>query len=705
MYRQIFSFVFVFVFIQAQAQNFLISTDSTNFPNVQLNEVKVISSKEIRNNKIVELPTAVSVIDYITIKQNEINTLNGISGLIPNLFMPDYGTKLTSPIYLRGVGSRINSPSVGLYVDNVPYFEKAAFDFDFYDIERIEVLRGPQGTLYGRNTMGGIVNIYTRDPGTKRETNLDLSAGMYDYYKGMLSHIQPLGEKTSLLVNTSVYNYGGNFENLFTGTNVDKINSVSGRIKLISNLSRNIKTTYSMNLEKSRQEGYPYAIYNEETGEAGMVDYDYESSYDRFILSNNFQLKYMRKKFTIISNSSYQYLDGYQDIDQDFTTANLFGVVQDQKQHMFSQEITLNSTAHSNYSYILGVFAFTQLFDSKVDVEYKSDFTSVYGLPDPYTKYKSYDNTVSGIAAFHQSTLSDFLIEGLDVIAGVRFDMEKASQNYLYELQMGTTLSTPGDFDYSLDYFKVMPKIAFSYQCAKNINTYATIAQGYKTGGFNTTIERDEDESFEPEESINYELGIKSDFFNKKLRANFSVFYIDWYNQQIYQTVPSGQGSMIKNAGRSYSKGVEVELNLRVLDGLNIYSNLGLTEAKFTSYEKDSVISYSGNYLPYVPGLTLQSGINYGIAINGNFIERINLQLSYTGFGKHYWNEGNTAFQDYYGLLNSNLSIETQYFTLSIWGKNLSNTDYHSFYFSSMGNSFVQLGKPLMLGTTLRIKI
>ena len=160
MIKQILSFAVAFVWINAQAQSFLISTDSTDFPAVELNEVRVISSREIRNNKIVELPSAVSVLDMNTLKQEEVTTLNDISAIVPNLFMPDYGTRLTSPIYLRGIGSKINSPSVGLYVDNVPYFEKASFDFDFFDIERIEVLRGPQGTLYGRNTMGGILNIF-----------------------------------------------------------------------------------------------------------------------------------------------------------------------------------------------------------------------------------------------------------------------------------------------------------------------------------------------------------------------------------------------------------------------------------------------------------------------------------------------------------------------------------------------------------------
>ena len=93
------------------------------------------------------------------IANDEITSLADISSKVPNFFMMDYGSKLQSPVFIRGIGSRLGSPSVGLYVDNVPYFEKTTFGFDFFDIDRIEVLRGPQGTLYGRNTMGGIINV------------------------------------------------------------------------------------------------------------------------------------------------------------------------------------------------------------------------------------------------------------------------------------------------------------------------------------------------------------------------------------------------------------------------------------------------------------------------------------------------------------------------------------------------------------------
>lgn len=705
MNRLILIFTGFLLFSEISAQKILVSRDSTNFPAVEMEEVSIISSKETKNSKLIELPASVSLIETGTIKHEEIKSMTGLSGVVPNLFMPDYGTRLTSPIYLRGIGSRINSPSVGLYVDNVPYFEKAAFDFEFYDIERIEVLRGPQGTLYGRNTMGGIVNIYTKKPSDVRETSLELSGASYNYYKALLSHNQPLGEKAAILVNASMFNYGGFFENKFNGKMSDAMQSQSGRIKLLFNPSLRLKTQFSMNLERSHQEGYPYAIYNSDLQKAEEINYEHPSSYDRWLLSNNFNLKYLGNNFTLNATTSYQYLDGGQDIDQDFTPLEALVVTQDQVQHMISQEITVHSTRPSDYSYVSGVFAFVQDFDSKVDVFYEKD-APVFNIPDSTSLFKTYDNLVSGAALFHQSSYNNFLIRGLSIAGGIRLDYEKAKQIYNYDMVRGiTTIPVYTDSPAELSFFEVLPKMSVKYSPSPALHTYFTLSKGYKTGGFNTTFESEEARSFDPETSVNYEIGWKTRLPRERLYMSMSLFYIDWKNQQIYQTVPSGRGSMIVNAGRSHSKGIEVEMKSQLMNNLNAFFNLGINEARFDTYVKNETTDYSGNYIPYAPKMTLYAGTNYRIPLSGKFIQGIFFQVSYNGFGKHYWNEDNQDYQDYYGLMNANITLENKYFEWSIWGKNLLNADYNSFYFTALGNAYVQRGRPRLIGTSIRIKI
>ena len=142
---------------------------------VDVEEVLVIASPK-ENRKLRELPTASTLLSQHDMQANQVTNLKGLTALVPNLFIPDYGSRLTSAIYIRGIGSRINTPSVGLYVDNVPYIDKSAFDFNYADIERIDVLRGPQGTLYGRNTMGGLIRVHTKSPFSYQGTDLRLMA-------------------------------------------------------------------------------------------------------------------------------------------------------------------------------------------------------------------------------------------------------------------------------------------------------------------------------------------------------------------------------------------------------------------------------------------------------------------------------------------------------------------------------------------------
>ncbi|MEA5063637.1 MAG: Plug domain-containing protein, partial [Petrimonas sp.] len=146
-----------------------------------LDEV-VVSSSVKETNQLKNLPTAVSVVSPKQLSNSQIGSLPELSGVIPNFFIPSYGSKVSTPIYIRGIGARLGSQTVSLYVDNVPSFNPSAFDFEFQDIQRIEVLRGAQGTLYGRNAIGGIVNIYTLSPLSFQGTSLMLSGGNYGQF-------------------------------------------------------------------------------------------------------------------------------------------------------------------------------------------------------------------------------------------------------------------------------------------------------------------------------------------------------------------------------------------------------------------------------------------------------------------------------------------------------------------------------------------
>ena len=221
------------------SQYAFVGKDSIYHTTVRLKEVTVKSSKELHELK--SLPASVSLIAEKKLSDNEIFSLKELSAVIPNLFMPDYGSRLTSPVYIRGIGSKIGSPSVGLYVDGVPYFEKACFDFDFSDIQSIEILRGPQGTLYGRNTMGGIININTKSPESYTGKTLYASYGEYGYKKLGASSYNKINDKLFFSINANYNHKDGFFKNIGTNKKADEIDSYNATAKLVYKKSKNFK--------------------------------------------------------------------------------------------------------------------------------------------------------------------------------------------------------------------------------------------------------------------------------------------------------------------------------------------------------------------------------------------------------------------------------------------------------------------------------
>lgn len=671
------------------AQNAILSTDTTKVPEIELGEIIINGSKS--DIKLKDLPSSVSLMTQRTIKDDAIFSLTDVTAIAPNLFMPDYGSKLTSPIYIRGIGSRINSPGVGLYVDGVPYFEKASFNFDFFDIDRIEVLRGPQGTLYGRNTIGGVVNIKTISPFDFQGAKVKIGYGNFGQYEANAGYYAKINENLAASVTAMYKHFDGFYTNEYTDKQIDETDVYSGRAKVIWNVTNNFSISAMSSLEYSNEGGYPYAIFDTDKDEANEISYGQPSSYERLMSSNALQFKYETDKIEAKLTSSYQFLDGTQSIDQDFMVDTMVFVDQEQTQHMISNELIVRSKNSPTYNWLIGYFNFNQSFDQFVDAE-------VYFMN--YTTNKYYDIDINGHALFHESrlTLGDLTITG-----GLRIDYEKDKQKYIYDRIAGGTTTNVDDTVGTLDFFQFLPKIAFNYKF-NGTNLYGAISKGYKTGGFNTTFDEGYPEhmTFDPETSINYEIGVKTSLLNKQLYADLAVFYIDWDQQQIYQTNPSGYGSRITNAGKSVSQGVELSLKTIPFCGYVTTVSYGFTHATFNEYVVDSAENFNGNFIPYAPQHTVSVRLSKSYQLhNSNIIDRIRISLLYTGNGKIFWNEENTMKQKYYGLFNAKISFIKDNFALNFYRKNMFNTQYHTFAFEAFGNQYVQLGRPTYFGASL----
>ena len=667
--------------------------DSTVFKTVGLSEVTVVEFKKSKENLATN---SVSVVDSGFINSHELQSITELTAVVPNFYMPEYGSKQNTPVYIRGVGAKTKGSAVGFYVDGIPHFENSSFDVDMSNIASVMVFRGPQGTLYGRNAIGGIINVSTVSPLTYQGTQFKLGYGSHNDALFQFSHYNKLGSKVGYSV-AGGYHYNDGFHrNMFTNEYADQLKDAYGRVALVWLLDNKWFLRVNSMLDYSNQGGYPYGKYNRLTGETEPVNYNRYSSYRRLLSTSGVNIRYAGENVSFSSQTAFQYIRDRQGIDQDFTSNDTYFVKNRLKQTMLSQEFILKSNNSSRYQWLWGAFAMSQHINNTVETQYitkDNAFPTHYRIP------------VNALAIYHQSTIK--LFSGFSFIAGLRWDYENSTLKYLretYQLSTDGARTEVKNVNSSLHFNQITPKFALQYQDERNNNSYYfSVTRGYKAGGFNQTFQKEEETSFGPEYNWNYELGGKVHLLKDKLYAEAALYYIDWRQQQVNQTVP-GVGNVIHNAGHSSSKGFELALNSSPLKNLSIALSYGYTYAKFIEYQKSAKLNYSGNMLPMVPRNTLSCSASYALYPSStSFIDKIVLTAGLTGIGKIYWAEDNEVAQNFYALLNAKISITSGIFTWECWGKNITDTHYNTYCFKSSAD-YAQVGKPAYFGTSLLVK-
>jgi outer membrane receptor protein involved in Fe transport len=283
----------------------------------------------------------------------------------------------------------------------------------------------------------------------------------------------------------------------------------------------------------------------------------------------------------------------------------------------------------------------------------------------------------------------------------------------------------------SVSFTEWLPKVALKYTLDQDRYVYASFARGYKAGGNNIQMFADvvrnivevkgksgspnepvEQESpevilesvmYRPEHNWIYELGFKANLMENMLYAELAVFHINARDIQITDFVESGQGRIVKNAGKARSVGFDLALTARLNESLYANANYGFTNAIFKDY-KVGEINFRGKVIPYAPQNTLSIGLVYNKRYVNKLIDRFNIQAQYNAAGKIYWTEANDVYQDFYGILNTKATVNKGIFELGIWTNNTLNTDYSVFYFKSLGRNLAQKGRPFTMGVDLSVR-
>ena len=665
---------------------------------------------------------------------------NALSAQVPGLHIPEYGASLTSTIYLRGMGSRMENPVLGLYLDGIPVLDKNAYDFDWEGIKKAVMLRGPQGTLYGRNSMGGVLALESFSPSDGPGNTVHLEYGTANTLR--LSTVFRAGNSVFA---AHFRHTDGFFPNAFKGNNCDPYNGLSAHWKWERSARTNLHLSNTLWMNLSREGGFAYGQWDGSI--LAPVSYNDESRYSRLSVIEGFRARYNADSMTLDAAASLQLLSDDMLMDQDYTTAPVFTLQQKQLSGAGTFELRLTrADKNATWQPQTGIFSFYRLGHASAPVTFKR--TGIEGLilsnanahipsdighleiPDETFPVNS--NFLTGswnVALFHESIYS---IGNWQFTAGLRLDYEGARMDYdcysTLHYRFDPTMAVPKP--YSMPYkgkkthgrVELLPKASVLFRPNEHMTVFTIISKGYRSGGFNTQIFSDilqnlmmeglmkdlgvyldrptasvsaGDTEYDPETAWNYEIGGRGG--RGDFRAQLSAYALVVRKQQLTVFPPGmSTGRMMTNSGRSRSLGVEAELGWT--PG-NFRSRLcwSWCDARFLRYESGHV-DYSGNGIPYIPRHTLYAGIGYTLG-------RIEADVAVRGAGPLWWNEENTLSEPFRPRLEARLALVFPKWEIYLRGENLTGTVGNTFYFKSVGNEFFASMRPRILLAGISIKL
>ena len=713
---------------------------------LSLGEVTVTAIKQ--STDLRTQATALTVIDRQEAERNQAVSMKTAADLVPNLFIPDYGSRMTSTVYVRGIGTRIDQPAVGLTIDNVPVMTKENYDIDIMDISRFEALRGPQNTLYGRNTLGGLMNIYTLSPLNYQGTRAVVEGASHGTWRVGASQYSLLNENLGLSLSAQYNSTKGEFTNQHNGKRCDWERQFGARMKLEW---RNADGWYISNvasLSAGRQGGYPY-----EWVETGRIAYNDTCFYRRTSVLDGLTVLKSLDRFTLSSITSYQYLDDNMTLDQDFTERDYFTLTQGRREHAITQDFIVRSHERAEgYNWLLGASGFFRRYKMYAPVifyDYGIEQFIENHVNSAIPEYPIAWDTRSfilgshftspswGGALYHEST---YRWGQWTLQAGLRLDYEHARLNYrsvthtgytTYVLATGEVYSHDAiDIDehgtLDKDFFDVLPNVSLSWNpwVGKNHTVYVAFSRGSKAGGFNTQMfsdvlqqrlmgmmgvgaqyDVDKMVGYKPEKAWNYELGGHFECWQGRVQSDLGAFFMDCRDRQLTVFPPgTTTGRMMTNAGKTHSWGAELAMSVSPTELTRFNVSYGFTHAVFKDYN-DGKVDHSGNRVPYAPMHTLFAEAKHSVRIGGDWNKLLTFAANVRATGDIYWDEANTLTQPLYALLGASITWKQERYSLQLWGKNLTDTQYKTFYFVSIQHPFLQRGHGRSIGATLRLDL
>ncbi len=678
----------------------------------------VIGRARRRAESVQSIPESVVTFTAEDIETKGINNVQTFTDQIPNVNFTTSQNVGNNFITVRGISQIRNGDApIAFVIDGVTLPDANLLNQELFDVALIEVVKGPQGALYGKNAIAGAINIVTNEPTNTFKTKVNIGYANGNLLQTQLSSTGPLiKDKLFYRVSGSYKKGDGLLNNVTLDKAPDFMEDLTVRAQLKAKLSSNITATLTGQVIDTEAGALYYAAPTNGSAKIAPDDYDnmaiIADQEGLGTLKNtygNLKVDFDLNKIKLTSLTTINKADRNAFGDLDFTPADVLRQDQDSNTESFNQEIRLGSVSDENTKLNWDLGLFYQNLDKTLITRASADF-GFFAPPFEPTGTQSqlaigdFTNTYKTFAVF--GFVDYKLTNKLTVSAGLRYDNDDISQENRSE---GTN---PQRTDTQLQ-----PKFSLAFQATKNMMMYANYGKGYRTGGFNQGETVRYNTSFNPEITDNYEIGIKNSYWNNRFILNISAYYTDFTDQQLYALVLDGGAGQILignfNIAESESYGFEADMRFRATNWLDILASYGSSKSKIVngtstvSTGANETIDVSGNATPLVP----QDSYNFGLESSFSLTEKIdfNSNINLEGTGKMYWHEDNAAVSPRYSLLNARISFTfSDAFTVGIWGTNITETQYITEFFdqtfSNGGSDLAWLGQPAAYGTTLAYK-
>ncbi len=680
-----------------------------------LGEVVVSAQKD--ETTLQQTPMAVSALATRQLREYRVWDFKDLTALAPNLLVIEHANSTGGNfLNIRGVMGFSNEQAVATYVDGVYQFDYYSAPTQLLNVERIEVLRGPQGTLYGRNALGGVVNIVTKQPTNTPSGYAELSVGNYGQQRYALAVQTPVVKDKLFLSLGGQYGHRqGIFKNLVTNADFDTQSSwlFNGTLRYVA--TDRLSFALSAYSEHNNDRGaYPWMPTRQQVEQQPWQIYsNYSNTEQRRNLSTSLKATYRLPGMTLSSVTALQNYDGkFADrYDFDFTAQDRISGTVFNVQRNFTQEVraSSNPSIERRLSWTVGSFAFRQHTPAGTRGVFYLRTDSLLLAANEQGLVTTGSALNRGIAGFGQ--LSYQLTDRLSVTGGLRYDYETRElvNGSAFTLGGGPATVTQADTTFHANFRAWSPKGILSYQASENVLTYASYARGFRAGGLNATAPTRAQIPYDPETSDNYELGLKTTLPNQRARLNLAVFYLQQRNQQI-ATTTNGLNTAILNIGQMNNFGVELEAAAVPVKGLELSWNAAYNHARYAklplfNYAENRTQEYAGNQpinTPVVSSmLTAQYTYNLGL---GKQQPALFVRGEWRYLGQYYFDYYNQDKQPGYALFNARAGVSSRHLELAFWVRNVFERRYLTYgSLSPQARTYMQ-SLPRLVGTTLTAK-